>query len=338
MKNLLIRAADINLLHKINLKLQVNHHHDVFFHVLKQSNKDYSYFFSDFDYNSSLFLQQLTWLKKMGFQPVSLSEYYNDPSAYKNKKTFSVSTDDGYSENYFEHLPILKKEKIPCTFYLCNNVIDNKSFLWADRLFYIQNKKITVSNLDVIREKYQLPDLGQYRDLIHWSGSWPMHKANEISREIWNNSSCAPEEELLSQLQPYLTSGQVREIIDAGFEIGAHTLSHYDMSRLDYDHAYEEIVGSFNGLSQMFGQKIQYFAYPYGRRAKPEYEEKIIEATGAALFLGTKNNGTNSLSSKFFQRDDIETSLSMSRFYFSTLPVARKYFNPVIKLINKWKQ
>src|SRR5687767_8184220 len=141
MKNLLMRAADINLLHKINIRLQGNYHRDLFFHVLKQKQKDYHYFFTNFDYNAGIFLEQIKWLKKLGFIPVSIDEYYNNPAEYKKLKTFSVSTDDGYSENYFEHLPILKKEKIPCTFFLCNNVIDNKCFLWADRLFYLQNKK-----------------------------------------------------------------------------------------------------------------------------------------------------------------------------------------------------
>lgn len=338
MKNLILRVTDLNILHKVYIKFLGNYHRDIFFHVLKTPGKNYDYFFSDFNYHSGIFIEQMKWLKKLGFHPVSLTDYYNNPSEFKDKKTFSVSTDDGYAENYFEHLPILKKEKIPCIFYLCNNVIDNQQFLWADRLFFLKNKNRIPSTINKIADAYGLPHFEHGKDdLYKWSNSWPMNLANEISSEIWKASDCGDERDVLQQILPYLTTPQVKEIIDSGFEIGSHSKSHFDISRLDYQTAYDEIVGSFEQLNLQFNQNISYFAYPYGRRAKKNDEEKIIEATKARLFAGTKNCGTNQLSSSIYQRDDMETTLIESKFYFSALPLARKYVNPLIKVIKKWK-
>lgn len=51
---------------------------------------------------------------------------------------------------------------------------------------------------------------------------------------------------------------------DAGWEIGAHTLSHPDMATLDYDRCRAEIDGSRRHLEEITGVPVRTFAYPFG--------------------------------------------------------------------------
>jgi peptidoglycan/xylan/chitin deacetylase (PgdA/CDA1 family) len=62
-----------------------------------------------------------------------------------------------------------------------------------------------------------------------------------------------------------LTAPELRELAQAGWELGAHTLTHADLSLLDYDAARYEIEGSCAALAQLTGVEVKTFAYPFGR-------------------------------------------------------------------------
>ena len=67
----------------------------------------------------------------------------------------------------------------------------------------------------------------------------------------------------LSQ-QPLMTRSQIQSWIDAGMEIGAHTLSHVRLAELSSEEAEREVIESKVGLEEMFGIPVNHFSYPYG--------------------------------------------------------------------------
>jgi peptidoglycan/xylan/chitin deacetylase (PgdA/CDA1 family) len=76
-----------------------------------------------------------------------------------------------------------------------------------------------------------------------------------------------------------MTVDELGELADAGFEIGAHTVSHPDLSRLGFDECLREMRESRDELERMLGVEVRTFAYPschYGRAA--------VEAARAAGF------------------------------------------------------
>ena len=61
------------------------------------------------------------------------------------------------------------------------------------------------------------------------------------------------------------TVEQLREWSDAGIEIGLHTRSHVDFSRVhSTEEAKREIEDSKAELEQMIGRPVRYFAFPFG--------------------------------------------------------------------------
>jgi peptidoglycan/xylan/chitin deacetylase (PgdA/CDA1 family) len=58
---------------------------------------------------------------------------------------------------------------------------------------------------------------------------------------------------------------ELRELTAAGWELGAHTMTHPDLSTLDYDACRKEIEESRVQLEQIAGGAVQTFAYPFGR-------------------------------------------------------------------------
>jgi peptidoglycan/xylan/chitin deacetylase (PgdA/CDA1 family) len=62
---------------------------------------------------------------------------------------------------------------------------------------------------------------------------------------------------------------QVRELAEAGWELGAHTMTHPDLSTLDYDACLQEIGDSRAALEEIGGVPVETFAYPFGRYGPP---------------------------------------------------------------------
>lgn len=76
----------------------------------------------------------------------------------------------------------------------------------------------------------------------------------------------------------YMTTPQLREVVQSGLvEIGAHTITHPNLTTLPIDIAKKEIEESKSSLENLLGIKVVSFAYPYGG-----YNEQLAELTKKA--------------------------------------------------------
>ncbi len=81
------------------------------------------------------------------------------------------------------------------------------------------------------------------------------------------------------------TIAQIRHMSDAGIEIGCHTRSHADFSKLfDRRSIRREIIDAKQELEQMIGKAVRYFAFPYGTPA--QLTQAAIEIVDEAGFHG----------------------------------------------------
>jgi peptidoglycan/xylan/chitin deacetylase (PgdA/CDA1 family) len=76
-----------------------------------------------------------------------------------------------------------------------------------------------------------------------------------------------------------MTVHELRELAAAGFEIGAHTVSHPDLSRLGFDECLHEMRESREELERTLGIEVRTFAYP-----SCHYGPAAVEAARAAGF------------------------------------------------------
>lgn len=85
-----------------------------------------------------------------------------------------------------------------------------------------------------------------------------------------------------------LDADEIRELADAGWEIGAHTVTHADLSLLDYEQCHEEIERSCAQLSQLTGGPVETFAYPFGRYGPDAVRAVRDCGLSAAVTVGTR--------------------------------------------------
>ncbi len=78
----------------------------------------------------------------------------------------------------------------------------------------------------------------------------------------------------------YMNWDQIRQLRDTGMEIGAHTVDHQVLTRLDISEMQRQIVQSKQVLEQTLGMNITSFCYPVG-----DYDATVVEQVRAAGFI-----------------------------------------------------
>ncbi|HET9223743.1 MAG TPA: polysaccharide deacetylase family protein, partial [Roseiflexaceae bacterium] len=78
----------------------------------------------------------------------------------------------------------------------------------------------------------------------------------------------------------YMSWEQLAALRDAGMEIGAHTIDHYDLTTLDPAESERQIVQSKIDLEHALGISIVSFCYPTGL-----YNWSVVEQARAAGYL-----------------------------------------------------
>jgi peptidoglycan/xylan/chitin deacetylase (PgdA/CDA1 family) len=86
-----------------------------------------------------------------------------------------------------------------------------------------------------------------------------------------------------------LTHEQLRELHYAGWELGAHTMSHPDLATMGYEDCLREIRDSRIALEQISGAPVHTFAYPFGR-----YGSAAIAAARDSGVLAAVTTGSGS--------------------------------------------
>jgi peptidoglycan/xylan/chitin deacetylase (PgdA/CDA1 family) len=78
-----------------------------------------------------------------------------------------------------------------------------------------------------------------------------------------------------------LYESNVKAMIDAGWELAAHTIHHLDLTELDAEQLHEEVAGSREILQREYGVPVKNFCYPAG-----QFNPTVIAAVEAAGYVG----------------------------------------------------
>lgn len=105
----------------------------------------------------------------------------------------------------------------------------------------------------------------------------------------------------------------VRELLSAGFEIGAHTADHFDLSALSAIEAERQVLESKKAIEAQCSQACRLFAWPYGtlRHFPPKLmasAERAFDATFSAL----RSTSRTCLDGRAINRDHFEPGWPLS--------------------------
>ena len=208
---------------------------------------------------------------------VSLDECYNRILSKEKVRRFVVFTfDDGYSDNLTHALPVFERYSAPLAVFIATGYPDHSVILW----WYLLDD--LVMNSDHIEFLYG-------NDLYSFSTNTLNEKTDafwKIRRFILDSN----QEDFLTRLAVVfngdqrdllaltkklaLSWDQVKELSKHPLvTIGAHTINHLALSKLDEGKVIEEITGSMRLIQEKTEKPVSYLAYPIGTSAEASARE-----------------------------------------------------------------
>ena len=191
-----------------------------------------------------------------------------------------ITFDDGYADNHDVALPLLKAHGLLATFFIATGHLDGGA-MWNDRII----ECVRALNADTLRlddipglpatVPAQLPAraLAERRAAIDLL--LQQLKYLEPESRLDAVATIAARNRAQSQGNLMMSSAQVKAMAHAGMGIGAHTVTHPILARLDEHSARSEIATSKSFLENLLGEPVPYFAYPNG---KPDIDYTVRDA------------------------------------------------------------
>ena len=176
----------------------------------------------------------------------------------------AITFDDGYADNHDLALPVLLRHGMSATFFIATGYLDGGR-MWNDTVIEAvraaAGPRLDLRGLGL--GDHPLPDWPARRTaieaIIGQIKYRPIGERIELAERVATMADVRPPADLM------MTSAQVVEMRRAGMIIGAHTVSHPILARLDSEAAREEIVEGRRTLEHLLGEPVRYFAYPNGR-------------------------------------------------------------------------
>ena len=214
------------------------------------------------------FRSQMLFLKKT-FPVVRFEENW----AKVPKPAIAITFDDGYADNFLEALPILEEVGVPATFFVSTGTIGtSKEFWWHELERLILEKQDTPLSFTLEDDRcgrvWPSGDLKERQEFYQGIVQL-MTNADAAQRDNWlaQLRRWASAEDAIANTHRAMTIEELRQLSRSnGVTIGAHTVTHTQLSSLPPDKQREEIVASKKQLEAWLDREVATFSYPFGRR------------------------------------------------------------------------
>ncbi len=179
-------------------------------------------------------------------------------------RALCVTFDDGYADNAQLALPVLLEHGVPATFFVASGFLDRGCMFNDIVIEAVRGAPHAALDLSHIGHGVHALDgaadrvrainalLGAVKHLD------PSERDERVQR-IAEASGLAKTPRLM------MSQAEVRSLVDAGMEVGAHTVNHPILKALSTRLARAEIADGRDALAEITGQSVEVFAYPNGK-------------------------------------------------------------------------
>jgi peptidoglycan/xylan/chitin deacetylase (PgdA/CDA1 family) len=217
------------------------------FHSISDEKNNSSSLYPDLTLASEIFEQRLQYLIKRGHTFIALKDIEQAMTSQISKPTV-LYFDDGFKDNLTVVLPILQRYKIPATFFVAVGLIEHTHIQWTImHREYLRRHGLTAQQIEEeithVRHQASTSDLAKLAAKHQESGLTPESIGSEI----------------------YLDWSDVKQLAEAGMEIGSHAWSHMRLTEMGASEAREEIINSKKKIEDIIGHAVCSFSFPYAR-------------------------------------------------------------------------
>lgn len=189
----------------------------------------------------------------------------------------AITFDDGYSDVYYNALPLLKRKGIPAAVFVVTGLPDTSALLTHDLLYLLFARAFSrngrgsrdleglLRSLEIVLPGFAATN-GHPRDPITAACAVLRSLPQVGVRQVIEALQAQVEvEESIPEAHRALSWEMISEMHRAGITIGSHTMTHAVLTNEGAGKVRDEIVGSRQELECRLGTSINHIAYPDGR-------------------------------------------------------------------------
>jgi peptidoglycan/xylan/chitin deacetylase (PgdA/CDA1 family) len=187
--------------------------------------------------------RQLAWLARC-FRVLRLEDILGLPADCS--PCVALTFDDGLRSNVQVAYPILKKLRLPATFFVCPGLIDGAAWLWNHEA------------------RQRLRHAGESTEVVEWMKQLPSRLRQEVEarlREVTPGFSPSREQRADFDLASW---DELRSLDPRIVSIGSHTLTHPILPMSPPQEIQAEVARSRARLEAELQRPVDTFAYPNG--------------------------------------------------------------------------
>jgi len=217
-------------------------------------------------------------MRELGIDLVSLDEAVRRVTSDEPSPPFAALTfDDAYRDNLTYALPVLRRRKCPFTLYVPTALVDGVGEVWwqaLEDLIASQNVLAVpgeTGELDYIETGSLSKKHAAYNMLYARMRVMPEHDRVSFIHELAKRYGLNLNQHCRDLIMDWT---ELATFVDEPLcTIGAHTVHHYELAKLDAGEARQEITGSVDVIRAQFGIAPKHLSYPIGGRASASDRE-----------------------------------------------------------------
>jgi len=233
-------------------------------------------------------------LRRSGADLVSMDEVYRRLKEREFPRRFvSITFDDGYRDTHEFAYPILKKYDVPFTIYVATNFADRVGELWwlALEAVVAQNDLVEL-RIDGRDRRFECRNIQEKRAAFGQIYGWLRQiKTEDELRHIMRDLTARHRVDMAAFCRDLCMDWKELAAIAADplVTIGAHTVSHPILTKLDEKAVRSELENSRAVIETVLGTRPRHLAYPVGdRSAAGPREFKIAAELGFKTAVTTR--------------------------------------------------
>lgn len=237
--------------------------------------------------------QVLGELKRLDYALVSLDEAVEQIATGRSgsPRFAAITLDDGYRDNLEEALPVFEAHEAPATIYVAPGLTSGETLPWWDTIeqLLVRKDRIEIATPDgsVVLD---CPDTAAKKEAApHLEKLLTVDVKEEEQQGILHGLGAG--DLVAAGGRAFMDWDEVRKIAAHRLiTIGAHTVNHYKLARLDEEAARHEMAGSARIIEAETGERPRHFAYPYGNAdAAGDREAGLARELGFASAVTTRH-------------------------------------------------
>jgi peptidoglycan/xylan/chitin deacetylase (PgdA/CDA1 family) len=235
------------------------------------------------------FTQDLDFLLRH-YSPIDLQDLLTQHKSGRPIKAnaFLLTFDDGFREVFDVIAPILRQKGVNATFFINSAFVDNQDLCYLNKASLLVEKWRAGRSAGLER---RVSDFLRAYGIQGPSVSSGILSVTYSRRHLLDELAALLEVDVQHHLrrdQPYLTTVQIRKLLEMGFTIGGHSIDHPLYALLPIEEQLRETTASVSSLRQAFGLDYGAFAFPHhDNGVSSEFFARLRETGLVDISFGT---------------------------------------------------